>query len=260
MKKLLFGMIGFYAVAMGYLYFTQNAQLFPAHLIEKQAQISGENIERLSLHVSADAVLDGVLRTDAQSDAGLILYFGGNADDATHFVLHVKVLQGYDVVAFNYRGYVESTGEPSEQAFFEDALKIYDTYAKGRKVVVIGRSLGTGVATYLASKRVVDGLVLITPYDSILSLAKLKYPFFPVDLLLKNKFESVNYLPLVKAQIAVIEVEHDTIIPRYHLEKLLEVMPIKPLHVIFSNTTHGDVLEHPAFTKELQTILGKIIE
>lgn len=260
MRKLLLGVIGLYLVAMGYLYFTQNDQLFPAKLIEKQVKVSGENIEPLSLHVKEDVVLDGVLRKDQESDAGLILYFGGNADDATRFVLHVKELQGYDIVAFNYRGYVGSTGVPSEKALFEDALKIYDTYAKGRKVVVIGRSLGTGVATYLASKRVVDGLILLTPYDSILSIAKLKYPFFPIDLLLQNKFESVNYLPLVKAKIAVFEVENDATIPRYHFEKFLEAMPTKPLHVILANTTHGKILEHPAFTSELQTILGKIIE
>ncbi len=143
---------------------------------------------------------------------------------------------------------------------FEDALKIYDTYAKGRKVVLIGRSLGTGIATYLASQRVVDGLVLISPYDSILSIAKIKYPFFPIDLMLKNKFETIEYLPLVKSKIAVMEVENDTVIPHYHLEKLLEVMPSRPLHVILSHTTHNNVFEHPAFAKELQTILGKIIE
>jgi len=260
MKKLLFGVVGLYLVAMAYLYMTQNDQLFPTQLIEKHAKVSGENIEPLSLHVNDDAVLEGVLRKDTQSDAGLIIYFGGNADDATQFLLHVKALQGYDIMAFNYRGYVGSTGEPSEHAFFEDALKIYDTYAKGRKVVLIGRSLGSGVATYLASQRVVDGLVLISPYDSILSLAKLKYPFFPIDLLLKNKFESVNYLPFVKAKIAVIEVEHDTIIPHYHLEKLLEAMPSRPLHIILANTTHADVLGHPAFAKKLQMILGKIDE
>ena len=260
MKKLLLGVVGLYLVAMGYLYFTQNDQLFPAKSIVKEAKVSGDAIESLTLRVKEDVVLDGVLRKDEEEGAGLILYFGGNADDATHFVVYTKELQGYDVIAFNYRGYVGSSGTPSEEALFEDALKIYDTYAKGRKVVVIGRSLGTGVATYLASKRVVDGLVLLTPYDSILSLAKLKYPFFPIDLLLKNKFETVNYLPLVKAKIAIIEVENDVTIPRYHLEKLLEAMPSKPLHIILSNTTHGKILEHPAFTKELQTILGKIIE
>lgn len=262
MKKLLLGVVGLYLIAMGYLYFTQNDQLFPAKSIVKEAKVSGDAIESLTLRVKEDVVLDGVLRKDEEegAGAGLILYFGGNADDATRFVVYTKELQGYDVIAFNYRGYVGSSGTPSEEALFEDALKIYDTYAKGRKVVVIGRSLGTGVATYLASKRVVDGLVLLTPYDSILSLAKLKYPFFPIDLLLKNKFETVNYLPLVKAKIAIIEVENDVTIPRYHLEKLLEAMPSKPLHIILSNTTHGKILEHPAFTKELQTILGKIIE
>lgn len=262
MKKLLLGVVGLYLVAMGYLYFTQNDQLFPAKSIVKEAKVSGDAIESLTLRVKEDVVLDGVLRKDEEegAGAGLILYFGGNADDATRFVVYTKELQGYDVIAFNYRGYLGSTGTPSEEALFEDALKIYDTYAKGRKVVVIGRSLGTGVATYLASKRVVDGLVLLTPYDSILSLAKLKYPFFPIDLLLKNKFETANYLPLVKAKIAIIEVENDVTIPRYHLEKLLEAMPSKPLHIILSNTTHGKILEHPAFTKELQTILGKIIE
>lgn len=260
MKKLLFGVIGLYLVAMGYLYVTQNDQLFPAKLIAKQDKVRGANIEGLSLRINDSVVLDGVLRKDEAMDAGLILYFGGNADDATRFVLHVKELQGYDIVTFNYRGYVASSGMPSEEAFFADALKIYDTYAKGRKVVVMGRSLGTGVATYLASKRVVDGLVLLTPYDSILSMGKLKYPFFPIDLLLKNKFESVLYLPLVKSKIAVFEVENDETIPRYHLEKFLEAMPSKPLHVILANTTHGKILEHPAFTTELQTILGKIIE
>lgn len=260
MKKLLISIIGFYSMAMGYLYFTQNDQLFPAKLIKKEARVSGENIENLSLHVKENAVLSGVLRKDEQSDAGLLVYFGGNADDATRFVLEAQALQGYDILTFNYRGYGESTGTPSEEALFEDALKIYDTYAKGRKVVVMGRSLGSGVATYVASKRVVDGLILLTPYDSILSIAKLKYPFFPIDLLLKNKFESVNYIPHVKSKIAVMEVENDVTIPRYHLEKLLEALPSKPLHVIFSNTTHGDVLDHPAFTKELQKLLGKIDE
>ncbi len=64
----------------------------------------------------------------------------------------------------------------------------------------------------------------------------------------------------MKAKIAVVEVENDATIPRYHFEKLLEAMPTKPLHVILTNTTHGKILEHSAFTKELQTILGKIIE
>lgn len=259
-KRTMWSLAGLYFIAIGYLYVTQDEQIFPAKLIEKEAPVRGENITPLQLKIDDTTTLDGVLRSDEEPNADLILYFGGNADDATRFVLDVKALQGYDIVTFNYRGYVNSTGKPSEEALFSDALKIYDTYARGRKVFVIGRSLGTGVATYLATKRVVDGLVLITPYDSILSLGQRKYPFFPIALLINHPFETIAYIPLVTAKIGVIEVENDQTIPRYHLEKLLEKMPSDYLHVVLHNTTHGNVLEHPDFTQELQTMLGKLSE
>ncbi len=260
MIKVFIGVVVLYVGAMGYLYFTQEKQIFAAHLIEEKPAPEGENLEPLVLHVNKKVVLEGILRKDEESNAALLLYFGGNADDATRFVLHVKALQGYDVIAFNYRGYGKSSGEPSEEAFFSDALKIYDTYARGRKVVIMGRSLGSGVASFLASKRVADGLVLLTPYDSIVSMAQKKYPIFPIEFLLKHTFESVRYVPFVNAPIAVMEVQNDTTIPRYHLEKLLEAMPQTPLHVSFSNTTHGDVLTHPSFSEELQKLLGNFNE
>ncbi len=260
-RRIVIGVIALYGVAIAYLYWTQDRQIFPAHLIPKEAPVSGDNITPLRLNIEDNAaVLDGVLRKDEEPNADLILYFGGNADDATRFVLEAKALQGYDIIAFNYRGYVQSTGKPSEEAFFSDALKIYDAYARGRKVFVIGRSLGTGVATHLATKRVVDGLVLITPYDSIVSIGQRKYPFFPIALLINNPFETINEIPLVKAPIAVMEVENDQTIPRYHLEKLIEKIPGDFLHVTLRGTTHGAVLEHPEFTGELQTILGKMNE
>ncbi len=260
MKKIILGIVSLYILAMGYLYFTQEAQIFPAQSIQKEQVVQAQNQEKISLHVNADVVLQGVLRKDEKSDAGLLLYFGGNADDATLFASYVKALRGYDIVSFNYRGYVDSSGKPSEHTLFEDALKIYDTYAKNRKVVIVGRSLGSGVATYVASKRESDGLVLITPYDSIVSMGQQKYPYFPIAWLLKHSFETVRYIPSITAPIAIIEVENDTTIPRYHLEKLLAMLPKPPLHVRLSNTTHGDVLKHPNFTYELQTLLGKIYE
>lgn len=255
--RMIFSLVGFYFMAMGYIYFTQDEQVFNQRAIEKQDKVSGENIENISLHVKDKVDLEGVYRKANAENAPLIIYFGGNADDATQFVLHVKKLQPFDIVTFNYRGFVGSTGEPSEKALFEDALKIYDTYAKTQKVYVVGRSLGSGVASFLASKRAVDGLILITPYDSIASMGKEKYPMFPIDELLKNKFETVKYIGSIKAKIAVIEVENDMTIPKYHLDKLLEKMPNKPLHVKLENTTHGKVLEHPNFEKTMQALLGK---
>lgn len=260
MKKIISALVSLYFLAMGYLYFTQEAQIFPASSIEKEQIPTVPNSEKIALHVNAEVVLQGVLRKDEKSDAGLLLYFGGNADDATLFSSYVKELKGYDIVSFNYRGYGDSSGKPSEQALFEDALRIYDIYAKGRKVVLAGRSLGSGVATYVVSKRESVGLVLITPYDSIVSMGQQKYPYFPIAWLLKHSFETVRYIQAVRVPIAIIEVENDLTIPRFHLEKLLATLPKPPYHITLSNTTHGDVLKHPNFTYELQTLLGKIDE
>lgn len=258
--RMIFSVIGFYFLAAGYIYFTQDEQVFNQRAIEKQVKVSGKNIENIALHVKDKVDLEGVYRKANSENAPLILYFGGNADDATQFVLHVKNLQPFDIVSFNYRGFVGSSGEPSEKALFEDALKIYDTYAKARKVFVVGRSLGSGVASFVASKRTVDGLVLITPYDSIASMGQQKYPMFPIDFLLNHKFETIKYIKEVKAKIAVIEVENDITIPKYHLDRLLEKMPNPPLHVKLENTSHGKVLEHPNFEQTMQTILGKFSE
>lgn len=260
MKKLISGLVVLYILAMGYLYITQEAQIFPANSIEKEQFLQSSHSKKITLPVHEKAILQGLMHHEEQNDQELLLYFGGNADDATYFIHYARQLKGYDIVTFNYRGYADSTGEPSEKALFEDALKIYDTYAKGKRVVIVGRSLGSGVATYLASMRPNSGLVLITPYDSIVSMAKRKYPYFPIKWLLKHSFETVRYILDVQSPIAIIEVENDTTIPRFHLEKLLNVLVKPPLLVTLSQTTHGDVLKHPDFTNTLQTLLGKIRE
>ena len=259
-KRMGYTIAALYLAAMGYLFSMQDKLVFPAQAIAKQDKVSGENIETISLHVSDNALLDGVYKKAQIPQAPLLLYFGGNASDATRFVLHVKQLKAYDIVAFNYRGYVASSGEPSEKALFEDALKIYDTYAKDKKVILIGRSLGTGVASYVASKRDIQGLVLITPYDSIASIAKQKYPFFPIDTILKHKFDTLKLIPLIKAKIAIMDVPNDTVIPPYHLKKLLEKLPADTLHVSLPNAMHNTILTSEDFEKELTKILGKLSE
>lgn len=244
---------------MGYVYVTQEAQVFDFASIEKRD--IAQNSESASVSLQANgALLQGRVRKNDEGSKKLLLYFGGNANDATRFIDYAHALKGYEILCFNYRGYEQSSGEPSEKALFEDALLIYDTFAKDNSVVLIGRSLGTGVATYVASKRKIEGLVLITPYDSISSIAKEKYPFLPIPFLLKHTFNSLQYITSVQAPIAVMEVVNDTTIPRFHLERLLEALPQKPYLVSLTHTTHGKVLSHPDFTSHLQHLLEKFYE
>ena len=92
-------------------------------------------------------------------------------------------------------------------------------------VIVIGRSLGTGVAARLASTRPVAKLVLVTPYDSLLGIAQRQFPLFPVRWLLIDKYESWRYVPGIKAPVLILRAEHDELIPAASTEALRARFP-----------------------------------
>lgn len=168
--------------------------------------------------------LHGWLRK-GQPGAPLLIYFGGNAEEITAFVSERVALPGSAIAAINYRGFGLSEGVPGEAQLFADALVIYDELS-GRadlnpsKVVVMGRSLGSGVAVYLASQRDVAALVLVTPYDSIASLAQQRYPTVPVRWVLKHSFDSLSRAPVINTPALMLVGSADTLVPPAHSERL----------------------------------------
>lgn len=125
------------------------------------------------------------------------------------------------IYLMHYRGYGGSSGNPTEKALFTDALSLFDEVrTEHSEIDVIGRSLGSGVAVYLASQRPVARLVLVTPYDSVLDIAALQFAYFPLKWLLRDKFESWRFAPQVTAATTIIAAEHDEIIPRASTELL----------------------------------------
>ncbi len=101
------------------------------------------------------------------------------------------MLSGYTVYLIPYRGYGNNAGTPAEQVLYSDAVQIYTTIKDQHdSVSLMGRSLGSGIATYVAANRQVDKLILVTPFDSIENVAKDIYWMFPVSLLIKDKFRS----------------------------------------------------------------------
>ena len=258
MKILLFLIIFLYVGIVAYFYFTQNSKIFNISEIPPNPPVALENVKKISFEVDDGVVLDGVYKKSNQKNVPTIIYFGGNSDDAARFLLHVEKLNNLNIVTFNYRGYLQSSGKPSETTLFGDALKIYDKFASASGVILVGRSLGTGVAVYLASKRKVLGVVLITPYDSIASLVKQKYPFLPVNLILKHKFESIKYVEKIKSPIAIIEVKNDTTIPNSRTRRLSKKIKNLSKIVVLENTTHADVLNQPQFEENLKNIIKEI--
>jgi uncharacterized protein len=151
-----------------------------------------------------------------------LIYFGGNAEDVS--LNMPQFSSGFPdsaIYLLHYRGYGGSSGSPSEAALFADALALFDeVYAKHSDIDVVGRSLGSGIAVYVASQRPVTRLVLVTAYDSLQDLAARQFPYLPVRWLLLDKFESWRFAPHVSAPTLIIAADHDEIIPRASTELL----------------------------------------
>ena len=173
-----------------------------------------------------------------------IIYFGGNAEDVGANIADFKnYLSNYTVFLVNYRGYSGSGGAPTEKDIYADALKVYEFIRQQFSTVsVIGRSLGGGVATYLAVNREIDKLVLVSPFDSIESIAQDIYPIYPVSMMLKDKYDSYSRAHLIEAKTLVIVAEHDEIIPRKNTNRLTKSLPeINTTIKIIAGATHNTI-------------------
>lgn len=187
-----------------------------------------------------------------------IIYFGGNAESVENNIPDFdRLFPDHSVYLVNYRGYGGSSGSPSEPALFEDALAVYDELNKTHaEISVIGRSLGSGVAVYLSTQRKVERLALITPYDSIKNVAKSHYPFFPVNWLIKDSFDSLSRSNELNLPILVLIADHDDVVPRKHSEQLIQ--GLKPDQVEFrvlKGSNHGDISSHPEYFSQLSHFL-----
>jgi len=244
-----------------YLYLAQDQMIFFPRPLAEGARPNGEE---LTLPTADGHRLHGwfVHNSKEAADAPVLIYFGGNAEEVSAFALDANELRGISLALVNYRGYGRSDGAPSEQALFSDALAIYDAVAARpdvdrKRIVVMGRSLGSGVATYLASQRPVAAVVLVTPFDSIAAIARAQYPFVLVDLLLKHPFDSLSRAPAIDAPMLALIAGRDSIIPPRHAEALVKAWrgPVTP--IVLERTDHNDISSHPRYWPSVREFLRK---
>lgn len=179
-----------------------------------------------------------------------LVYFGGNAEDVAYNAPDLsRVAPGHTLYLVNYRGYGGSTGKPSQEGLFADALCVFDMAAKRHdRVDVLGRSLGSGVAVYLASERQVGRLLLATPHDSAVAIGQRLYPVYPVRLLLRDPYPSVEYAPRVTAPTLLLIAEQDRIIPPEHSHRLAEAFaPDVAQTVVIPRAGHNDLSGYGAY-------------
>lgn len=203
-----------------------------------------------------DVVLDVIVLNKGKDEA--IIYFGGNGEavvaNASFFN---KILSDYTIYLVNYRGYGGSTGKPMEIALYADAQYIYDQVkTKHQTISVIGRSLGSGVATYLASTRNISKMILITPFDSIQAIAQKQYPVFPIALLLRDKFDSLNRVKNISAKTLVLLAENDVVIPFENSQRLIAAFPSSQIKVeLIEEMGHNNISSKQEYYHFLQQFM-----
>jgi len=189
-----------------------------------------------------------------------ILYFGGNAENvAQNIDAFSRLFPEHAVYLVNYRGYAGSSGSPSEKALFLDAMTIFDELkTKHAQISVIGRSLGSGVAVYLAVERAVNKIVLITPYDSIVSVAQKKFFWLPVSLLLRDRFDSKSRASKLDIPTLVLSSEHDSVIPFRHTQALINAIDERYLQSEkILGTSHNNIEQGQGYFSRLQNFMNE---
>ena len=164
---------------------------------------------------------------DALQD--LFIYFAGRGEDvrATAQALH-WLPEGFGFAAVNYRGVADSEGHPSEIASVADAIQFSNHLRKAfpkARLHVVGRSLGTGVAIQLVAQQDFSSLQLVTPYDSMLEVAKKRFPLVPLALLLRHRFDSLTHCKEVAAKTQVLLAERDDVVLPERSQKLIAAWP-----------------------------------
>lgn len=190
----------------------------------------------------------------------LLLYFGGNAEEVSGWMREYAHLPGWGLAAMNYRGYGASSGQPTEATLLADAVQLYDTLAHDprvdrRRIVVVGRSLGSGVAVPLAARRAARALVLITPFDSALAVARHHHGYAPVRWLLRHRFDSFALAGSIATPALMLLAEHDTVIPPAHGRRLAAAWR-GPVSVrMLAGADHASALQHPEAWPAIQGFL-----
>lgn len=189
-----------------------------------------------------------------------VVFFGGNADAVEHYLpLFDKIFPNICVYLVNYRGYGGSSGNVTERGLYSDALAVYDKIQPlHTSIEVIGRSLGTGIACYLASQRDVEKLILITPFDSVLHVAQNIFPIYPMSILLQDQYRSIDSVGSIKSKVLILIAGKDRTVPPIHAQTL--ALSFNQGQVVtrqWENANHNNILNQNGATETMAMFLDK---
>jgi pimeloyl-ACP methyl ester carboxylesterase len=241
----------------------QTSLIFPVHAVPRAGPLPA-GAERLSLKTADGHELSGIYvpADEASKDRTLLLGFGGNAWNGQDVGVYLhELFPDCDVVTFHYRGYSPSTGSPSAEALTADAPLVYDVAVarvQPRRVIAVGFSIGSGVAASLADNRELDGVILVTPFDSLKAVAQSMYPWLPIGPFFEHEFDAAGALEKSKVPVAIIAADRDEIVPAQRTEALRRRIPNLIFDRTIGNAGHNDIYARSDFQAAMRDALDAI--
>ena len=182
----------------------------------------------------------------AQNARGAVLLLHGNAGNISHRLGYLEMFNrlGYAVLLFDYRGYGKSGGSPDEEGTYRDADAAWQHLTearqfKARDIVIVGESLGGGVATWLAVKYSPRALILASTFTSVPDMGARIYPWLPVRLLARIEYDNLSRVPQIDAPVMIAHSRDDDIIPFAHGEALFAAAR-EPKQLLVMSGGHND--------------------
>jgi uncharacterized protein len=253
---MLYGLIG-----IG-IYYLQDYILFRPEKVKKdQPYHFSMPYKELNIPFNDQTNINIIQFTTTAAPKGVVLYFHGNRKNITRYEKYAPNFtgNGYEVWMIDYPGYGKSTGPLTEQRLYDFAAQFYalarSCFSKD-SIIIYGKSLGTGIASWLASKKGCKQLILETPYYSITSLCSRYFPIYPVNRLIQYKIPSYEYLKQVIAPVTIFHGTSDWVITYNNAQQLIP--SLKPTDKFFTieGGSHNDLNDFPLFHQKLDSLLA----
>ena len=255
-----------YAGAVGWLYFRQERLLFEPDALPMDEPISTDADTR-EFFVDVPGARLSVAHLQRPDPRGVFFFLHGNSGNLKKWFVELDAFRqaNFDVVMFDYRGFGKSSGQiESEEQLRADVAAVWAHFApayEGKRVVISGQSLGTGLAAGLAAQLCSDGhapdlTLLVSPYSSMRNLAMELYPWVPVQVL-RYPLHTLEHAAKLLGPVMLIHGDKDELIPIHHSETLCKSMRSAEL-VRVTGAGHSDVHQFPDVRKALASALGRL--
>ena len=218
-----------YLVILGFLYFYQRNLMYHPNENNYSGDKLSVDIKEVKVETGDNIDLLGWYHEKDIKKYKTILFFHGNAGSLENRIHKLNHFRDMDVnfLIIAWRGFSGNKGKPSEEGLYEDGKSainwLINRGVKKKNIVIYGESLGTGVATHLAQNKNFAGIILETPFTSMIDAAKNFYPYIPVGLLLKDKFDNKSKIRNINAPILIMHGEADQIVPFFMGKKMYEI-------------------------------------